>query len=146
MIDVSISGSRPRSVGADEVTYALACTFRAARIAPKGSVSVAFVTDDAMRKLNRRWRRKDRTTDVLSFAPPALPASSAPREWGDIFVSPAYVRTEARRRSIAFREETLRVIVHGMLHLMGYDHATDREETEMFTLQEQSVACALKDL
>lgn len=143
-MDVSISGTRPRCLGPTVIMRALRLTLQATKTAPSGSVSVAFVSDAKMRALNKRWRRKDRTTDVLSFAPPKVPViKSVPRQWGDIFVSPAFVRKEARKRNISFREELLRVIVHGMLHLMGYDHATEREETKMFSLQERCLERAL---
>jgi probable rRNA maturation factor len=61
------------------------------------------------------------------------------RYWGDIFIAPVYVRKESERRAISFHEELLRVMIHGMLHLMGYDHATKREEREMFGLQEHAL-------
>jgi len=147
MIDLSISGELPASIHKKDIMNVITRVFTAQRIIPAGSVSVVFVTDPAMRKMNKRWRRKDRATDVLSFAPPTVPTTrSTPRQWGDIFVSPAFVRAEAQRRGIAFREELLRVIVHGMLHLFGYDHATEREETKMFGIQERILTSALKTL
>lgn len=143
MMDVSISGTRPRCLKSTDIMRALRLTLRATKTTPSGGVSVAFVSDAKMRALNKRWRRKDRTTDVLSFAPPEIPlVQAAARQWGDIFVSSAFVQKEARRRGIAFREELLRVIVHGMLHLLGYDHATEKEEKEMFSIQERCLVLA----
>ena len=140
MIDVHVVGSRPSICSVPLLTTAVEQSFRAARITAKGDVSIAFVSDKKMRSLNRTWRKKDRSTDVLSFAPSDGPrASNAPHDWGDIVVSPSFVRTESRRRRIAFREELLRVIIHGMLHLMGHDHATIREERVMFGMQERAL-------
>jgi probable rRNA maturation factor len=66
---------------------------------------------------------------------------------GEIFfVSPTTVRSEALRRKIHPAEECLRVSVHGLLHLFGYDHATESDELEMFSLQEQAIARALPQL
>lgn len=147
MMDVSISGMRPANVQAEDIHRVLKCVLRATHKASKGSVSVAFVSDVRMRDLNRRWRHKNKTTDVLSFASPAMPAlQTSAQHLGDIFVSPVTVRREAQRRSIDFQEEILRVIAHGMLHLIGYDHATEDEEAAMFKLQERSVECAFSDL
>lgn len=95
-----------------------------------------------MRQLNRRWRKKNRPTDVLSFAPSDLP-TGAVKVWGDVILCPSYIRTEARRRGIAFREELLRVTIHGMLHLFGYDHATVRDERRMFGIQERALTRVL---
>jgi probable rRNA maturation factor len=76
----------------------------------------------------------------LSFAPAdiALPRR-VPKQWGDLIVSSDFVRRDADRRGIAFREELLRVTIHGMLHLFGYDHATRADEKRMFGLQERIV-------
>lgn len=138
MIDLMIVGPLPRGLSRTDVLRALRTTFRKARRRETGAVSLAFVTDAEMRKLNRRWRGKRTSTDVLSFAPAAssLP-KSAPKQWGDLIVSPTFVRRDADRRDITFREELLRVTIHGMLHLFGYDHVTRTDEKRMFGLQER---------
>ena len=81
-------------------------------------VSVLFCGDARMRSLNRRYRRKDRSTDVLSFP-------GAGRAMGDIVISVPYASREARRRGAATRGEIDRLLLHGYLHLLGYDHETD---------------------
>jgi len=147
MMNVMISGARPKGVSSEDIERVLIHVFQTIRKTVRGSVSVAFVSDQEMRTLNRRWRKKNRTTDVLSFAPPALPTiRTGEHHWGDIVVSPVTVRGEARRRSIEFREEVLRVIAHGMLHLFGFDHATESDEAEMFLLQERTVERATHDV
>ena len=79
-----------------------------------------------MRTLNRRYRGKDRSTDVLAF-----PAGPAARGFlGDIVVSVPYAGREARRRSEPPAREVDRLLVHGFLHLMGYDHETDDGQME----------------
>ena len=87
-------------------------------------VSVLFCGDQRMRALNRRYRGKDRSTDVLAF-----PAGSGPL-LGDIVVSVPYARRQARRRGEAVSREVDRLLVHGFLHLLGYDHETDRGEMD----------------
>ncbi|HKD11416.1 MAG TPA: rRNA maturation RNase YbeY [Thermoanaerobaculia bacterium] len=81
-------------------------------------VSVLFCGDVRMRSLNRRYRRKDRSTDVLSFPGAGLAL-------GDIVISVPYASREARRRGATTRREIDRLLLHGYLHLLGYDHETD---------------------
>lgn len=87
------------------------------------SVSVLFCGDGRMRTLNRRYRGQDRSTDVLSFP-------SAPPLLGDIAISVPYAARQARRRSQPVSREIDRLLVHGYLHLLGYDHETDRGEMD----------------
>lgn len=83
-------------------------------------ISLVFVGDMRMRKLNREYRGKDTTTDVLSFS------------YGEIFLNPR----EARRYNANFIRELSLLIVHGLLHIVGYDHNTKQKEKIMFGLQE----------
>jgi probable rRNA maturation factor len=94
------------------------------RVAPSGSeVSVLLCGDTRMRSLNRRYRRKDRSTDVLSF-----PGNG--RALGDIVISVPYASREARRRNATTSREIDRLLLHGYLHLLGYDHETDDGQME----------------
>jgi len=81
-------------------------------------LSVAFVGRDRMRALNARWKGKDRVTDVLAFSlvgPGGMVA-------GDIYICPWVAGREAAARGIPLRRELLRLVVHGALHVLGYDH------------------------
>ena len=89
-------------------------------------VSVLFCGDRLMAGLNRRWRGKDRSTDVLAF--PAGPAAAG--FLGDIVISIPYATRQARRRGESRAREVDRLLLHGYLHLLGYDHETDRGEME----------------
>ncbi|MGH9367161.1 MAG: rRNA maturation RNase YbeY, partial [Thermoanaerobaculia bacterium] len=82
-------------------------------------VSVFYCGDRRMRALNRRYRRKDRPTDVLSF-----PAGGGGL-LGDIVISVPYAMRQARRRRERPAAELDRLLLHGYLHLLGYDHETD---------------------
>ena len=98
-------------------------------------ISLAFVGRDRMRRLNRAFRGRPATTDVLAFPLPG-PSGLA----GDIYVCPWVARREARRRSITAREELIRYIVHGTLHVLGYDHPEQgRESCAMWRRQERYV-------
>jgi probable rRNA maturation factor len=89
-------------------------------------LSVVVCGDARMRSLNRRYRGKDRTTDVLSF--PAGPAAGG--FLGDLVISVPEARRQARRGGVAFRAVMEKLLLHGLLHLLGYDHETDRGEMD----------------
>ena len=89
-------------------------------------VSVYFCGDRRMASLNRRWRRKDRPTDVLSF-----PSGEDDRGFlGDIVISVPYATRQARRRRETPPTEIDRLLLHGYLHLLGYDHELDHGEMD----------------
>jgi probable rRNA maturation factor len=100
------------------------------RVAPanaRGVVSIALVSDAQMRTLNRRYRRKDYATDVLSF--PANPQSLLPNPFlGDIVIARGVARRQARAAGHSITAELKVLTLHGLLHLLGYDHERDNGE------------------
>lgn len=94
----------------------------APRSAP-GEVAVALVSDARMRTLNRQYRRKDRATDVLSFEP------------GDIVIATGVARRQARDAGHAYADELKVLALHGLLHLMGYDHHRPSDAGRMARLE-----------
>ena len=95
-----------------------------------GSVAIAFVTDSKIARLNKTYRGKNNPTDVLSF-----PAQSARRVdkkdfLGDIAIAPAVARRYARKNGRSLQTEICILILHGLLHLLGYDHETDRGQMD----------------
>ena len=105
-------------------------------------IGLRCVSSSEMRRLNASYRKHDYATDVLSF-PPAVLGHTAEPFLGDIVLCPSYASQEAKRRGIAVKEEFVRLITHGFLHLVGYDHATNDGESRMFLLQEQILARVL---
>lgn len=103
----------------------------------KVEVSLLLTSDEIIKELNNQYRNKDKPTDVLSF----------PMEdklmLGDIAISIDTAKKQAEEREIALEREVAFLFIHGLLHLLGYDHETSIEdEKEMFELQEN----ILKDL
>jgi probable rRNA maturation factor len=99
-------------------------------------VTVCFVDDREMARLNRRFRGKPKPTDVLSFPGNGDGADEFPSEGGtsflgDIAISPEAARRNARRFGRTLDEELRVLILHGVLHLAGYDHETDHGEMEV---------------
>jgi probable rRNA maturation factor len=89
-----------------------------------GQVSVLLTTDAAVRKLNRQFRGKNKATDVLSFPAGAFIGSSE-RIAGDLAISVETARKQAREQGHALTCELQILMLHGLLHLAGYDHETD---------------------
>ena len=114
---------------------------RGAPFARRAEVSLLLTGDAAVRKLNRNWRGKDKPTDVLSFAqlegePLASPRGTAV-DLGDVVISLPRARAQARAAGKALGDEVSLLWVHGLLHLLGFDHATIRDEMKMFALQDK---------
>mgnify|MGYP001586240195 CR=1 FL=1 len=105
-------------------------------------LSVNLVTIRAIRKLNNKYRKKDKPTDVLSFPLHAkldiskLKPDHAIIELGDIFICPDMARADARKEKMAFDQKMAYLVVHGFLHLLGFDHEKNQSEAKkMFALQ-----------
>lgn len=93
----------------------------------KGDVNVLLTANGHMRRLNRQFRKKDRTTDVLSF--PSDLASKFPEKYaGDLAISIEIARQSAQRLGHSLEDEIKILILHGILHLAGYDHECDHGE------------------
>ena len=96
---------------------------RLARAAP-ASLAVCLVSDRAMRAYNRRFRGVDRTTDVLSF-PDGATDPEGGTHLGDVLISVPRAAAQAREAGHSLARELRRLLLHGYLHLLGYDHETD---------------------
>ncbi len=96
------------------------------RVAPRtarGEVGIALVSDARMRVLNRSYRRKDYATDVLSFPADPDPAPArGPRPLGDLVIATGVATRQAREAGHSIQTELRILALHGLLHLLGYDH------------------------
>ncbi len=102
----------------------------------KAEVTICLVTDAEIARMNQSFRKKKGPTDVLSFPsvprrrPVRLPARSSAKFLGDIAISPAVARRNARQHGRVLPAELKILILHGVLHLLGYDHETDRGQMD----------------
>ena len=99
----------------------------------KVSLSLLFTSDAKIREINRQWRGKAATTNVLSFpvsAKTPVPAGE-PRPLGDIALAFGVISREAEEQKKPIAHHVTHLIVHGALHLLGYDHETDSEAEAM---------------
>jgi probable rRNA maturation factor len=95
------------------------------------AATIAFVSDKTIRQLNRQFRGVDKATDVLSF--PAEDENEA--NLGDIAISVDTAAKQAKENGLKFDEEVAQLILHGLLHLSGYDHETDNGEMNRLELR-----------
>ncbi len=104
----------------------------------KGEVEINIIGDNEIKKLNNLYRKQNKITDVLSFA------------WqeddyvdtdtlGQIYISLPQIKRQSKVWGVTIKEEFTRILVHGLLHLVGYDHQEKADEKKMFTLQENLV-------
>jgi len=103
-----------------------------ARVAPRrarGEVAIALVSDIRMRDLNRGYRGQDYATDVLSFE--ARTSNLEPRFLGDIVIATGVARRQAHRAGHSYATELRVLALHGLLHLLGYDHESPRDRGRM---------------
>jgi probable rRNA maturation factor len=100
--------------------------------APDGNIDIRFVSDNEIKRLNRMYRNKDEITDVLSFQYP-----DNKELLGDVAISFAQAQRQAVERPVT--DEAIELIVHGVLHILGYDHERPGDDKVMFSLQDSII-------
>ena len=114
---------------------------------PRLSASLLFTSDEEIHALNREWRQRDKPTNVLSFPMLAreellaLPAEGPPELLGDVALAHETCAREAAEMGVPLEHHAAHLIVHGLLHLAGYDHETGEAEAEaMEALETKALA------
>jgi probable rRNA maturation factor len=150
-IDVQVDDAFAASVNAAELAAVATATLRQ-QAQSAGALTLVVTDDAALQELNRAYRGVDAPTDVLSFAAQEeggdAPAVQLPPEvaaelagyLGDIVIAYPYAAQQAGRFGNTVDSELRLLTVHGVLHLLGYDHATPEEEAAMWVIQEQVLA------
>jgi probable rRNA maturation factor len=101
------------------------------------SFSVSIVNNRLIKRLNCKYRNKNKSTDVLSFPTnSSIQSYSIAKELGDIVISIDKLKYQAREYNHPLEREAAFLLIHGLLHLLGYDHKDLEQEKEMFALQE----------
>ncbi len=112
-------------------------------IEARGIFSLVLVSDKKIRELNALWRGFDKATDVLSFPMDTeVPDPEIPYELGEIIISMDTAKAQAEDLGHSFERELAFLMVHGMLHVLGFDHETEPEEKEMFGRQRKILQAA----
>ncbi|NPA13536.1 MAG: rRNA maturation RNase YbeY [Aquificae bacterium] len=101
-------------------------------------VSITLTDNDTIQQINKEWRNKDKPTDVLSFPIDEKPPKYKYRILGDVVISLPYAKKQAEEIGYPYKDEVLRLLIHGILHLLGYDHEVcPAEAKRMFDLQDR---------
>jgi probable rRNA maturation factor len=114
-------------------------------ITPGAELSVTFVNNEKIKEINRDYRNKNQATDVISFAMEEMGEGEmeiiyeedAPRMLGDIIISVPKAIEQAEEYGHSLKRELGFLALHGLLHLLGYDHESEAEEKEMFDKQKE---------
>ncbi|GAA5155566.1 MULTISPECIES: rRNA maturation RNase YbeY [Amycolatopsis] len=143
---MSIEIANESGMAVDETSIVSAARFALDRmeVSPLAELSVVLVTLDVMADLHVRWMDLPGPTDVMAFPMDELDAArrpdsgdTSPALLGDIVLCPAFAKDQARTAGHSLMDELHLLTVHGVLHLLGYDHAEPAEEREMFGLQKR---------
>lgn len=142
-LDVAVEDERWSALGDVEALAGEAARMAAetAGVPDAGELCLLFTDDSAIRALNRDWRGLDKPTNVLSF--PASGAGvppGAPKPLGDVAIAYETTAREAAEEGKTLRDHATHLIVHGVLHCLGYDHETEAEAEEMEALEIAALA------
>lgn len=113
--------------------------FSALQLHPETELSITLVSTADMEELHLEWMHEPGATDILSFPMDELRPSDDPQPGilGDIVICPEFVEADTDRAGMSMPQRLEFLMVHGMLHLIGYDHATEDEYDAMFAFQDQ---------
>ncbi len=148
MSAVTVLDDQDDPLPAGEYRALVAGVLAAERLPAGTGADLHLVRPDRIAELNEAHLGRPGPTDVLSFPledlEPGAPvvAGDPPLHLGDVVVCPAYVRDSAARRGVAFSAEMALLVVHGTLHLLGYDHATD-DDAELMEAREHTLLAEL---
>jgi probable rRNA maturation factor len=142
-LDVLVESERWAAAGLDLEALAQEA-FAAAAVeigaGPSRPAAVVFADDALVQRLNARHRGKDKPTNVLSFPAAPSPVPGVPAPLGDVVLAFETVAAEAEAFGVPLRARTLHMVVHGCLHLYGYDHEVEAEAAEMEALEARALA------
>ncbi|MER9303592.1 rRNA maturation RNase YbeY [Mesorhizobium sp. M0293] len=142
-IDISVeAGEWPDEASLTRlVNHAVAAVFAETGVAGRSELSLVFSDDAHIRTLNAGWRGKDKPTNVLSFPVfPLLQGAPLPPMLGDIVLAAETVAREAALEDKPVENHITHLVIHGLLHLLGYDHETDAEAEAMEATERAALA------
>ena len=136
---IEVTNSSGQLVPSAEVTSLLTFAMGELKLNPECDLNLGFIDDQYMTELHIKWMDEPGSTDVLSFPMdmPETPGEAV--TLGDIVISPVVAAEQAKAQGHSIEHEIFILAVHGLLHIIGYDHADKAEEKIMFDLQEKIV-------
>ena len=146
-MSVDIANESGVPVDTDELLDVAETVLGAMGVNPLAELSVVLTDSTTMADLHERWMKESGPTDVMAFPQDELEAvrrpgrsAAAPTLLGDVVLCPEVAIRQAATAGHTMHDELALLLTHGILHLLGYDHATLDEETEMFDLQKELLA------
>ena len=122
-----------------EEAVLVALKLSGAKVKGAAELSIVLTDDEEQHELNKQWRGKDASTNVLSF-PQIEPFDPVVGILGDITLARETLIREADEQGVSFEDHFTHLVVHGFLHILGYDHLTDEEAQEMEGLETKILA------
>ena len=136
-MDIYMDNSQLTALQTELLTQAVMSTIEHIPATGASEVSISFMTADEIRALNRDYRGKDSATDVLSFPVNNEFLTGQGRPLGDIVICIDIARHQAEEYGHSLERELTFLVVHGMIHLLGFDHETPEEEAEFCAAQDK---------
>mgnify|MGYP003344774597 CR=1 FL=1 len=142
---IELVNESSHSVDEQRIIAAAAAAMRQMNVHSDADLSIAIVDDESMADLHERWMDLSGPTDVMSFPMDELRPGASASELvtgmlGDVVIAPGFAREQARAAGRDPEVELDLLAVHGVLHLLGFDHEEPEEHAEMFALQDQILA------
>ncbi|HEY5579274.1 MAG TPA: rRNA maturation RNase YbeY [Acidimicrobiia bacterium] len=145
-MNVFVANEQDEPLGTKPLLRLAELVLEAEGLPPDTEVSILLVTPEQITEYNERFMQRQGPTDVLAFpleglepgTPPEQIPNGPPVNLGDVVISPSYVREQAKRANIQFEDEMELIVVHGLLHLLGYDHQED-EDAEVMETRERDL-------
>ncbi len=135
MVDLILERSVSVQVDPESILIAADQTLKAQEIPPDHDLTVVITDDDRLQQLNKTYRGIDEPTDVLSFRSEALDPETGNRYLGDVVISWERAERQARAAGHSLKDELQLLVVHGILHLLGFDHTGPDDQREMWHAQ-----------
>jgi len=138
-VNVLFADEQDEPIVTNELLQLAELVLEAEGLEQETGVSLVLIDEKQMTELNERFMGKEGPTDVLSFPiedavpgiPPVRSRGGPPIELGDIFIAPAVVHRNADRNGVPFEDELSLMVVHGLLHLLGWNHEEEDEAVRM---------------
>jgi probable rRNA maturation factor len=138
-MSIEINNESDSEIESERVLAMMVHHFKHLRLSPRAELSVMFINEKPMEDLHIKWMDEPGPTDVLSFPMDELRPGNVEAEGvlGDIVICPQVARLQADAAGHAETDEIMLLATHGLLHLLGFDHAEPEQEAEMFGLQRE---------
>ena len=136
---IEVTNTSGQLVPSDEIVSLLTFAMGELKLNKECDLNVGFIEDEYMSALHIKWMHEPGTTDVLSFPMDMPETEGEVVTLGDIMISPVVAAAQAKIAGHSSEHEIYILVTHGLLHIIGYDHAEPEEERKMFALQEQLV-------